>query len=71
MTKDMYADNLESNVSDLIDRLHLMAYTVCVNSASTVLGGAGDNDESKAKWDSRSSRVRRGVNKRLAMDVLL
>lgn len=26
MTKDMYADNLESNLSDLIDRLHLMAY---------------------------------------------
>lgn len=26
MTKDMYADNLESNLSNLIDRLHRMAY---------------------------------------------
>ena len=26
MTKDMYAENLEANLSDLIDRLHRMAY---------------------------------------------
>jgi len=34
---------------------------VCVNSASTVLRGAGNNDGDKARQQSRSSRVRQGV----------
>jgi hypothetical protein len=44
---------------------------VCVNSASTVLRGAGDNGECKAKpGKARSSRVRQGVNERLDGDAL-
>jgi len=38
---------------------------VCVNSASTVLRGADNNGEIEENTKSRSSRVRRGVNKRL------
>ena len=43
---------------------------MCVNSASTVLRGAGANNMGKAKQQARSSRVRQGVNKRLAVDAL-
>ncbi len=44
---------------------------MCVNSASTVLRGAGDNIECKAKpGKARSSRVRQGVNERLDGDAL-
>ncbi len=44
---------------------------MCVNSASTVLRGAGDNGENNAKpGKARSSRVRQGVNERLDGDAL-
>jgi len=44
---------------------------VCVNSASTVLRGAGDSIECKAKpGKARSNRVRQGVNERLDGDAL-
>ena len=43
---------------------------MCVNSASTVLRGAGDNGEDKARQQARSSRVRQGVNKRLSVNTL-
>jgi len=45
---------------------------VCVNSASTVLRGAGDNGDDEDENDqARSSRVRQGVNKRLVVNVSL
>jgi len=45
---------------------------VCVNSASTVLRGAGDNGDDEGENDqARSSRVRQGVNKRLVVNVSL
>ena len=45
---------------------------MCVNSASTVLRGAGDNGDGEDENDqARSSRVRQGVNKRLVVNVSL
>ena len=43
---------------------------MCVNSASTVLRGVGNNGEKMQKRQARSSRVRQGVNERRAVDAL-
>ena len=41
-----------------------------MNSASTVLRGAGNNSGIMRKQQARSSRVRQGVNERRAVDAL-
>ena len=42
---------------------------MCVNSASTVLGGAGNNSNGiEHKTLARSSRVRQGVSRRHVVD---